>query len=235
MCGRFTLTQEGEVLLERFRLQALPPEYRPRYNIAPGQPALSIGLRAGERRASMLRWGLIPHWAKDPKIGYSLINARAESVREKPSFRVPFERRRCLIPADGFYEWRKEGRRRIPFRFVLKKRVPFAFAGLWDAWRPPGEPQSEPLYTFTILTTAANELVARVHDRMPVILAEEEAWDLWLDPEVPGEGVAHLLESFPADAMEAYEVSPVVNSARNDTPECIVPAAAGEAGDLEQT
>ena len=224
MCGRFTLTEDGKLLLERFRLERLPDDYRPRYNIAPGQPVLSIGLHEARRGAPYPRWGLGPYWAKDPSIGYKMINARAESVAEKPAFRRSFERRRCLIPADSFYEWRKEGRSKVPLRFRLKSQQCFAFAGLWDVWRPAASPEADPLYTCTILTTEANELVGTVHDRMPVILKDEEAWELWLDPDVPGEGVRHLLRSLPAGEMEAYEVSTLVNSPRNESPECIVPA-----------
>lgn len=223
MCGRFTLTEDGQVLMDLFRLERLPDDYRPRYNVAPGQPVLSVGQVGEVWRASHLRWGLVPFWAKDPKIGYKMINARSETVAQKPAFRQPFQKRRCLIPADGFYEWKKDGTKKVPFRFRRKDRGLFAFAGLWDVWRPPDEPDAEPLFTCTILTTQANEVVAPVHDRMPVILSDEAAWRMWLDPDVPGDGVAHLLRPAPADDMETYEVSPIVNSARNDSVECIQP------------
>lgn len=224
MCGRFTLTESGQVLMEELGLLSIPEDYRPRYNVAPGQ--LILAARDGDhgRKGAMLKWGLVPPWAKDPSIGNRMINARSESVAEKPSFRKAFDRRRCIIPADGFYEWRKDGKAKMPIRFRLRGGRPFAFAGLWEAWRPPNG--GETLFTCTILTTAANELVQPVHDRMPVILPKD-AVDLWLDRDVPGEGVASLLAPYPAEEMEAYEVSTRVNSVRNDDPECIQPVQGG--------
>lgn len=221
MCGRFTLTASGQLLMEELGLLSIPEDYRPRYNVAPGQPILAARDGDEGRKGAMLKWGLVPSWAKDPSIGNKMINARSETVAEKPSFRRAFDRRRCIIPADGFYEWRKDGKRKIPMRFRLRDGRPFAFAGLWEAWRPPGG-EGETLFTCTILTTAANELVQPVHDRMPVILTQE-ALDLWLDREVPGDGVASLLRPYPAREMEAYEVSPRVNSVANDDPELIEP------------
>ena len=225
MCGRFTLTESGQVLMEELGLISIPEDFRPRYNVAPGQ--LILAARDGDegRKGAMLKWGLVPSWAKDPAIGNKMINARSESVGERPSFRRAFDRRRCIIPADGFYEWRKEGKRKIPVRFRLRDGRPFAFAGLWEAWRPQ-QGDGETLYTCTILTTAANELVRPVHDRMPVILSQE-LLDLWLDRDVPGEGVASLLRPYPAEEMEAYEVSTRVNSVANDDPECIRPVQGG--------
>lgn len=221
MCGRFTLTATGQVLMEELGLLSIPEDYRPRFNIAPGQLILAVRETEGGRRAAMLKWGLVPSWAKDPSIGYRMINARSESVSQKPAFRQAFERRRCIIPADGFYEWRKEGKAKIPMRFRLRGRRLFAFAGLWESNTIAA---GEPLLTCTILTTSANELVRPIHDRMPVILTDE-AIDLWLDPDVPGEGVRPLLRPYPAEEMEAYEVSPKVNSATNDGPELIEPVA----------
>lgn len=225
MCGRFTLTESGQVLMEELGLTWIPEDFRPRYNIAPSQ--LILAARDGDegRKAAMLKWGLVPSWAKDPSIGNKMINARSETVGEKPSFRRAFDRRRCIIPADGFYEWRKEGKTKIPVRFRLRDGRPFAFAGLWEAWRPPGG-DGEPLFTCTILTTTANELVQPVHDRMPVILSQESL-DLWLDRDVPGQGVTSLLRPYPAEEMEAYEVSTRVNSVVNDDPECIRPIQGG--------
>lgn len=225
MCGRFTLTQSGQVLMEELGLISIPEDYRPRYNIAPGQPILAARDGDEGRKGAMLKWGLVPPWAKDPSIGNRMINARSETVGEKPSFRRAFDRRRCIIPADGFYEWRKEGKRKIPVRFRMRDGRPFAFAGLWEAWRPP-DGQGETLFTCTILTTDANELVQPVHDRMPVILTERSL-DLWLDRDVPGEGVASLLRPYPAEEMEAYEVSTRVNYVANDDPELIEPVQGG--------
>ncbi|HLS90021.1 MAG TPA: SOS response-associated peptidase [Limnochordia bacterium] len=221
MCGRFTLTPSAQVLMDELGLLWIPEDYRPRFNVAPGQ--LILAARDGDqgRKGAMLKWGLVPPWAKDPSIGSRMINARSETVAEKPSFRRAFDRRRCIIPADGFYEWRKDGKVKIPMLFRLRGGRPFAFAGLWEAWRPRSG-KGETLFTCTILTTAANELVQPVHDRMPVILPKE-AIDLWLDRDVPGEGVRGLLAPYPAEEMEAYEVSPRVNSVKNDDPLCIEP------------
>lgn len=225
MCGRFSLTVDGQLLMEELRLTRIPDWYVPRYNVAPGQLVLAARDAGGERRAGQLKWGLVPSWAEEPSIGYRMINARSESVREKPSFRSAFEKRRCIIPADGFYEWRKEGKAKIPQRFVMKSRRPFAFAGLWETWRPKGGAPGEPIHSFTILTTEANEVVSPVHDRMPVIIPIEQL-DLWLDPEVPGDGVEHLLKPYPAEEMESYEVSTIVNSPKNDNESCIEPRSA---------
>ena len=221
MCGRFTLTPSAQVLMDELGLLWIPEDYRPRFNVAPGQ--LILAARDGDqgRKGAMLKWGLVPPWAKDPSIGSRMINARSETVAEKPSFRRAFDRRRCIIPADGFYEWRKDGKVKIPMLFRLRGGRPFAFAGLWEAWRPRSG-KGETLFTCTILTTAANELVQPVHDRMPVILPKE-AIDLWLDRDVPGEGVRGLLAPYPAEEMEAYEVSSRVNSVKNDDPLCIEP------------
>jgi len=219
MCGRFTLTESGQVLMEELGLISIPEDFRPRFNIAPGQLILAARDGDGGRRAAMLKWGLVPSWAKDPSIGYKLINARSESVGEKPAFKRAFDRRRCIIPADGFYEWRKEGKAKVPLRFRLRGGRLFAFAGLWESYT---DGTGGTLFTCTILTTTANELVQPVHDRMPVILTGE-AIDLWLDRDVPGEGVRSLLCPYPAEEMEAYEVSPRVNSVANDGPELIEP------------
>jgi len=209
--------------MDQLRLPVLPEDYRPRYNIAPGQPVLNVFETSSGRRAAMFRWGLVPSWAKDDRIGYQMINARSETALEKPSFKRAFAKRRSVIPADSFYEWRKEGTKKIPMRFLLKSRQVFVFAGLWEAWRPPGSESEERLFTCTILTTTSNELIREVHDRMPVILAAEDV-DTWLDPETPAEAAAQLCKPYPAELMEAYEVSPVVNSAKHDSPECIEPA-----------
>lgn len=224
MCGRFTNRLSERTIREHFQVRQLPLDFRPRYNIAPGQQALTILGPWGAHEAAMLRWGLIPAWAKEPSIGYKTINARAETAHRLPAFRAAFRQRRCLIPADGFYEWRRDQDGKTPFWFHLAGEQPFAFAGLWERWEPPdGGP---PLDTFTILTTEANELVQQIHSRMPVILAPN-AYALWLDPAVQDPAALQpLLRPYPAQAMRAYPVSRVVNSPRNDSPTCLAPAQA---------
>jgi putative SOS response-associated peptidase YedK len=177
-------------------------------------------LSNGEKREGFpMRWGLVPFWADDPKIGYKMINARAETVDEKASFKVPFRQQRCLILADGFYEWKKEGKEKQPYRFRLKNEKPFAFAGLWSKWTK-GE---EPLYTCTIITTKPNELTRKVHDRMPVILPED-TYNMWLDPNMSDtEFLKSLLLPYPAEEMETYPVSTLVNSPKNDLAEILSP------------
>ena len=167
-----------------------------------------------------MRWGLIPWWAKDPSVGSRMINARAEGLHQRPAFRDALRKRRCLVLADGFYEWRKEGNRKVPVRIVLKSREPFAFAGLWETWRAPNGDQ---VRSCTIVTTRPNALLATIHDRMPVILPEE-AEAMWLSPDNQDSPLLDgLLGPFPAGSMEAYAVSPVVNSAASDSPACITP------------
>jgi putative SOS response-associated peptidase YedK len=165
----------------------------------------------------MLRWGLIPSWAKDPAMGAKLINARAETVAEKPSFRSAFRHRRCLVVADGFYEWQKQEGKKQPFYFRLQDGQPFAFAGLWESWK---DPNGEVVDSCTILTTEANQLMQPIHDRMPVILASQD-YDLWLDPTVQSEQLQNLLQPFPSEAMVSYPVSTKVNKPTNDTPELV--------------
>lgn len=230
MCGRYTLTDPGAELLRHFQLPALPDDYRPRYNIAPSQPVTAIIADDTGRRAGSLQWGLIPRWAKDASISHRLINARAETVAEKPSFRHALRRRRCLIPADGFYEWQSRNGRKQPVRFVAADGGLFAFAGLWESWRPPPGAKLDPalpdvVYTCTIITTEANDVVRPVHHRMPVIVDPDD-YDLWLDRNVDdAEAVLPLLRKTSADALRMYEVSTVVNSARNELPACIEPMA----------
>ena len=227
MCGRFTQRMTWRELHERMDLIGTPLNLRPRYNVAPGQDIAVVRPGdSGGRRLAMLRWGLIPAWARDPTIAWKLINARSETAAEKPSFRAAFRNRRCLIPADGFYEWRRQGKTRQPWLFGLGDGAPFAFAGLWEQWRiPEGAALTRSLAernpgdaveTCTILTTAANETVAPVHGRMPVILPPE-TWDAWL----AGEDVP--LAPYPADAMTAHPVSTLVNRAANEDPRCVEP------------
>ena len=220
MCGRFSLISEMGELQGRFEFAAAGLSHTPRYNIAPSQPLLAV-LNGGERRAAHLRWGLIPSWAKSAAVGSRLINARAETVAERPGFRTALARRRCLVLADGFYEWQRAGKARRPMRVTLKSGEPFAFAGLWESWR---DPDGEIVRSCTIITAAANDLVRPIHDRMPVILPREME-DFWLDEDVQDAGaLCSVLAPYPAGAMDMYEVSSLVNRPSNDVPEVIVPA-----------
>lgn len=221
MCGRFTLTIPSDELAAAFPDFVVPENQDPRYNIAPGQNILAVPNTA-ERVASLYRWGLIPHWAKDPAIGHRMINARAETLNEKPSFRTSFRSKRCLLLADGFFEWRKEGTHKTPFYIRLKQGHPFGMAGLWDIWRSGS---GELVRSCTIITTSANDIVAPIHDRMPVILDAAD-YPLWLSvPEtVSPEDLQRLLRKpSPSSAMEAYAVSSTVNSPANESPECVAP------------
>lgn len=220
MCGRFSQGLAGDAIAEAFQLDEVP-DWQPRYNIAPTQiiPAI-VATAKGDRSFKPLRWGLIPSWSKDPAIGAKLINARSETVAEKPSFRSAFKHHRCLILADGFYEWRKQSGKKQPFYFRLQDGSPFAFAGLWERWQAP---EGEMLETCTILTTDANSTVAQVHDRMPVILSPDH-YERWLDPSLQmTEPLQALLRPYDANQMSAYPVSLSVNSPWNDAPECVVP------------
>lgn len=216
MCARFTMTTDARKLQLRFRLlmQGYGATTTERYNIAPTQEILNVVQHGGEHIGEFMRWGLVPSWAKDMSIGQKMINARGETLGEKPAFRQAFARRRCLIPADGFYEWRKEGSKKLPMRFVLKSGEPFAFAGLWEQWK---RPDGEWLHTCTIITTTPNDVLAPIHDRMPVIL-RPEAEDLWLDAAAEVSALTELLVPYPSDEMEGYPVSMAVNSPRFDLP-----------------
>jgi putative SOS response-associated peptidase YedK len=216
VCGRYSLTKDDR----RFREKFADPEQlalRPRYNIAPSQDG-PVVFAEGEAQLRMMRWGLIPSWSRDMSVGNKLVNARGESVAERPSFRESFLRRRCLVLADGFYEWRKLGRTRWPVRIRLKTDGTFAMAGLWDRWTAP---DGELIESFCIITTSANSLLASVHDRMPVILREED-YARWLDPGMSApEQLLPLLRPYPPEEMELYPVNPIVNKPDNDGPECI--------------
>jgi putative SOS response-associated peptidase YedK len=219
MCGRYMLTTPVDALRQLF-LFTERPNLPPRYNIAPTQevPIVRRTRDGAGRELRLVRWGLVPYWADDPKIGNRLINARAESVARAPAFRDAYERRRCLVPADGFFEWRKDGKTRQPLLVRRKDQAPFAFAGLWERWPQPG---GGVLRSCTIITCPPNALIAPVHDRMPVILAPED-FERWLDPAAGG---GELLQPCPAEWLEALPVSPRVNSPQNDDPECIAPLA----------
>lgn len=219
MCGRYTLTVDEAVVLERFDLQSSLAQHRPRFNIAPTQMA-PVVLNETPRQLSVARWGLIPGWAKDAGIGARLINARAETLPEKPAFRAAFKRRRCLVVADGFYEWRKDGATRTPLFIRLKSGEPFALAGLWDVWQPP---EGEPVRSFTIITTGPNELVATIHNRMPAILTRE-AERAWLDESAGPLELMAMLRPFDPQQMEAWAVSRRVNTPANDDAGLIAPS-----------
>lgn len=222
MCGRYTLTLPGEILAEIFGLDEVP-ELSPRYNIAPTQDVAAVRrVPAGAPRSlSMLRWGLVPAWQREPRDKALLINARAESLQDKPAFREAFERRRCLIPADGFYEWRGAARQREAWLVKRADSRPFAFAGLWE---PPVGREPGHVGTCAIVTTEPNELMKPIHDRMPVILPEGD-WNAWLDPDNrSARGLRSLLRPFPSETLTAFRVGPTVNSAGNETPDCVLPA-----------
>jgi putative SOS response-associated peptidase YedK len=221
MCGRFTLFEPDKVLAKAFGVSGFPPRSL-RYNIAPSQPIAAVrAVPAGSgRELALLRWGLIPSWSKDPAIGNRLINARAETAKEKPSFRNAFRQHRCLIPTSGFYEWLRWERGKQPYFVRMRDGHPFAFAGLWDRWESPEEGAIE---TCTILTTAANAVLAPIHDRMPVILPPWE-YSRWLDPSIKDpDSLAPLLVPFPPEEMLAYPVNPRVNVPSADDKGCIAP------------
>jgi putative SOS response-associated peptidase YedK len=228
MCGRFTLRTPLTVLAQQFlfELGPLPADIRvvPRFNVAPTQTVATVRRQAAgqKRELAFMHWGLVPGWAKDPKIASTMINARGETVAEKPAFRAAFARRRCLILADGFYEWKKEGKQKLPHYFQTRDERPFALAGLWECWRGPRPAEgaiateNPPLESCTIVTTTANELCSPFHDRMPVILDPAD-YDLWLDPAVnDAERIKALLAPYPACEMQSRAVNPRVNNVRND-------------------
>lgn len=220
MCGRYTLTVDASVLAQLFELEPLT-DLRPRFNIAPTQPVPIVRSGdGGNREWSRARWGLIPSWAKDAKIGSRMINARAETVAEKPSFRSAYRHRRCLLPADGFYEWIQVPGGKQPHHIRFTDGRAFAFAGLWESWTPP---EGETIESCTILTTRPNALIVKLHDRMPVILPPARYKD-WLSQGSIGPDAAEaMLLPFPADEMEAVPVSSLVNSPKNEDPRCLEP------------
>jgi len=224
MCGRFVLIATVEELVEKFRI-AEAQKVEGRYNIAPGQQVMAVREPEGARKLDSLRWGLVPSWSKDPKIGYRMINARAETIGEKPAFRAPFKKRRCIVPASGFYEWArvgltaKSGKEKKPHYIKFRSGEPFGIAALWDAW----EGEGGVIESCTLITTSANKLISALHDRMPVILSPGD-YDAWLDPELSDrEKLKKMLRPHPESEMEAYEVSREVNSPKNENPKLIKP------------
>ncbi len=221
MCGRFALYADYKVILERFSIDQASfdeNEYEPSYNIAPSQLIAAVVSDGNKNRLGKLKWGLIPPWAKDAKIGYKMINARAETAAEKPSFRNAFKKKRCLIIADSFYEWRKDEEGKTPMLIKMKSEEPFAFAGLWESWESP---EGEPIHSCSILTTKPNGVMASIHDRMPVILSKE-AEKIWLDPNVQDiEMLESVLKPYEDGEMEAYQVSEEVNSPKNNKADLI--------------
>ena len=222
MCGRFTLATDLGDLQEEFEGTDFPSRYAPRFNIAPSQPVLAI-CNDSRQAADFVLWGLVPSWAKDPSIGARQINARGETLAEKPAFRGAYKYKRCLIPADGFYEWKAQPttKAKVPHFIRLKTGKAFAFAGLWDEWRTT---DGSALRTCAIITTSPNELVAPIHNRMPVIVRPDDYADWLAEAPRSPESLKHLIGPFPADLMQADPVSTLVNSPANDTAQCIVPA-----------
>jgi putative SOS response-associated peptidase YedK len=218
MCGRFTLRTPTKDILKAFGLVDAPDLF-PRYNIAPTQQIAAIKLdpQTGTRQLSMFRWGLIPSWADDPSIGSRMFNARAETVAIKPAFRIAFKKGRCLVVADGFYEWKKVGSSKQPFFIRLRDDEPFAFAGLSEYWHRG----DQVIDSATIITTEPNALIEGIHDRMPVILSPDD-YELWLEPDFHGQGkLLEMMKPYPVEDMEAFPVSTLVNNPRNETKDCI--------------
>jgi putative SOS response-associated peptidase YedK len=224
MCGRYSLaTPAGTDLRARFALGE-SVEIRRRFNVAPGDEVVTVTTsKEGEPRGELLRWGLVPFWAKDPSTGFKMINARAETLSEKPAFRDALKTRRCLVVADGFYEWQKrEGRaRKLPWHVTREDGAPFAFAGLWATWHGPGE---QVLRTCTIVTTEANATLRDIHDRMPVILPDQRAEEAWLDHGTPAPALGELLAPLPDPLTHRRAVGPAVSDARYDGPDCLADA-----------
>ncbi|NMO94639.1 SOS response-associated peptidase [Paenibacillus lemnae] len=219
MCGRFTLTVTWEELMNHFLIDAesLPPFHTPKYNVAPTQMVAAVIHDGRSRRIGQLRWGLIPSWAKDASAAAKMINARSETLENKPAYKTPFLRKRCLIPADSFYEWKKQDALKIPYRICRKDGGIFSMAGLYDIWTAP---DGSRVSSCTVITTTPNQLMEPIHNRMPVILDREHE-DLWLNRNASADELKSLLIPYPDDDMQAVRVSMTVNSVRNDSPECI--------------
>ena len=221
MCGRVVQADAPVEVAELAGARHLVLDLEPRYNVAPTMPLAVVVEREGERVLTAMRWGLIPPWAREARIGQRLSNARGETVAEKPAFRAAFRRQRCLVPVDAFYEWQRDGSTKVPHAIRRRDGKPLVLAGLWATWRDPATGQ--PVETCTIVTTAANAAVEAIHDRMPVILSEG-AWAAWLDPGFPDlAALQAMLGPCPAEGLEVYRVSPRVNAVRNDGPELLEP------------
>ncbi len=231
MCGRFLITDPDEAFRSLFGYNGPPLDFKPRYNVAPTQSVPVVRLnREGQRAIAEMRWGLIPYWAKEAKIGAKMINARADTVAEKSAFKEALKQRRCLIPANGFYEWKTDGKTKQPHRIVLGDAAwprPFAFAGLWERWRDPAaDEDAAPVVSFTIITTDAAPAIAHIHDRMPVMLTRREELEAWLDAaKHPPAEVQKMLQPYAGRDLAAFPVSARVNNHRNDDPECAAPLA----------
>jgi putative SOS response-associated peptidase YedK len=212
MCGRYAITTAPEAIRRLFNLDGPLPNFAPHYNAAPGQelPVIRLHPETGHRVLGTLRWGLIPYWSKDPKIAWKCINARGETAKTAPAFRDAYKARRCIVPADAFYEWKANGKTKQPYAIAMRDRRPFAFAGLWENWKDPAS--QEWIRTYTVLTTKPNEVVARLHDRMPVILAPAD-YDQWLDTNYDP---APLIRSYADDDLVTWPVSTKVNTPKND-------------------
>ncbi|MBI3550776.1 MAG: SOS response-associated peptidase [Elusimicrobia bacterium] len=230
MCGRYSRTANVKELQERFGFIDGPTELAPRYNVAPSQETAVVVEQEG-RRLRMFRWGLIPSWAKDMAIGYKMINARADTIMEKTSYKRPFATQRCLVLADGFYEWQHlpGAKKGVPMRVALKSREPFAMAGIWDAWK---KPDGTEVRSFAVITTDAAKSITHIHDRMPVIL-ERDSEEVWLDPSVQTAALLALLRPYPDLLLESFHVSDLVNSPKNDVPACLEPTAAPAAPEVD--
>jgi len=219
MCGRFDCHSDISVVVKVFKIDRLSIEYKPHYNIAPSQNIIVVK-DSGKRELIQCRWGFIPSWAKDPSMGFKMINARAETLMEKPAFKDAFRNQRCLVVADGFYEWVREGKVKQPIYISLKSHTPVGFAGLYSVWRSP---EGEDICTCTIITTDANELLRPIHDRMPAIIPKDKE-DLWLDPKTTEkEKLLPLLTPYPSNELESYRVSPIMNKPEYDSAEAISP------------
>jgi len=224
MCGRFTLHADHKKLADRFSAGMQDSEVTPHFNVAPGM-MMPIVVKNSPNKAILARWGLIPSWSRDPSIAYRTINARAEGISEKPVFREPFRKKRCLVPANGFFEWKRIEKEKIPYYIRLTDKDLFAFAGLYDEWL---DAKGSPLTTFTIITTQPNRLMEKIHSRMPVIFSKSDE-DAWLDPdEHDTEKLLALLDPYPAGEMKAYPVSKLVNSPANDTKDILTPVSEQE-------
>ena len=218
MCGRYAITTAPEAIRQLFGYLE-QPNWPPRYNVAPTQPVPIVRMAEGKRQLALVRWGLIPAWVKDPRAFSLVINARGESVLDKPAFRNAMKYRRCLFPADGFYEWKRAGERKQPYFVRLKSGQPLAFAGLWESWMGPN---GEEMETAAIVTTAASRSIAHIHDRMPVIVPPE-GFDFWLDPKVDAEMATAVIQPAKDELLECYPVSSAVNRTVNDSAELLAP------------